>query len=719
MWIAHKNEDGQREQSILEHLKGTANRAQEFANPFGCGEYGRCLGMLHDIGKYSEGFRERILNGGGKVDHSTAGAQLVWELSNTLNARIASYCVAGHHTGLPDGGSAADHEAESTLSARLQRPVEDYQAFRQEIDPSTLLPTQEPPLRLLGKAGFTISFFTRMLYSCLVDADFLDTERFMSNGSVARDPGEPLPILRGKLAQYLKKFDHPQNDLNRMRCNILNRCLQMAENGRGLFTLTVPTGGGKTLSSLAFALEHAKHNEQRRVIYVIPTPRSSSRRQRNSARFWAIGTCWSISTIFNTIMATTESTRAASPPKIGTNPLSSPPTSSFLNPSSQTNPPAAASSTISRGSVIIFDEAQMLPREYLIPCVRAISELVQNYGCTAVLCTATQPALQKLFPPEIRATEIMEDVPALYSFFKRTELQPIGPLSNEALIERLGELEQVLCIVNTKKHASDLYEALKDENTFCLTTLMYPLHRTTALSDIKGRLKDGLPCRVIATSLVEAGVDFDFPTVYRAEAGLDSIIQAAGRCNREGKRPAEESIVSVFQPEEAYQNSQASFAMPRDVALSVIQRYADIASAEAIHSYFEKLYKNSGNGLDQKNIVNRFEEGAQNAFLFPFETVAKEFHLIDEQTRTILIPVEKTVAELAKRLRRGERNQRLMREIGPYCVSVYENHYEALDAISALEVLDDEIAILTDLSLYDEKTGLSMQSGKGGIGLFS
>lgn len=493
MWIAHKNEDGQREQSILEHLKGTANRAQEFANPFGCGEYGRCLGMLHDIGKYSEGFRERILNGGGKVDHSTAGAQLVWELSNTLNARIASYCVAGHHTGLPDGGSAADHEAESTLSARLQRPVEDYQAFRQEIDPSTLLPTQEPPLRLLGKAGFTISFFTRMLYSCLVDADFLDTERFMSNGSVARDPGEPLPILRGKLAQYLKKFDHPQNDLNRMRCNILNRCLQMAENGRGLFTLTVPTGGGKTLSSLAFALEHAKHNEQRRVIYVIPYTsiieqtaeefrtvlgdRNVLEHQHNFQYDYGddridprrlAAENWDKPVIVTTNVQFFESL--------------------FANKSSRCRKLHNIA-----GSVIIFDEAQMLPREYLIPCVRAISELVQNYGCTAVLCTATQPALQKLFPPEIRATEIMEDVPALYSFFKRTELQPIGPLSNEALIERLGELEQVLCIVNTKKHASDLYEALKDENTFCLTTLMYPLHRTTALSDIKGRLKDGLP----------------------------------------------------------------------------------------------------------------------------------------------------------------------------------------------------------------------------------
>ena len=719
MWIAHKSEDGQREQSIVEHLEKTADRAQKFADCFGCGEYGRCLGMLHDIGKYSEGFQNRILNGGSKVDHSTAGAQLVWSFANTLNARIASYCVAGHHAGLPDGGSAADDKMDSTLSARLIRPVENYEAFRQEIDPNTLLPTQEPPLHLLGKAGFTVSFFTRMLYSCLVDADFLDTEHFMTNGSVVRDPGEEIPVLYEKLQEHLKAFENPQNELNRMRCNILNRCLQMAEADRGLFTLTVPTGGGKTLSSLAFALKQAKRSGLRRVIYVIPY---TSIIEQTANTFRKILGDQNVLEHQHNFQYDCDDDRMDrrrlasenwdKPVVVTTNVQFF--ESLFANKSSRCRKLHNIA-----GSVIIFDEAQMLPREYLIPCVRAISELVLNYGCTAVLCTATQPALQKLFPPEIRATEMMEDVPALYTFFKRTNIQPIGLLSNEALIERLDELEQVLCIVNKKEHAHVLYQALQDENTFCLTTLLYPLHRTAALSKIKERLKNGLPCRVIATSLVEAGVDFDFPIVYRAEAGLDSIIQAAGRCNREGKRLTEESIVSVFQPEEAYQNTQASFEMPRDVARSVMQRYADIASPEAIHCYFENLYKDSGDGLDQKNIVDRLEEGAGNAFLFPFETVAKEFHLIDERTKTILIPVEDAAKEFAKRLRHGERNQKLLRQLGPYCVSVYEKQYQALDEISALEVLDSEIAILTDLSLYDEKTGLSMQSGKGGIGLFS
>lgn len=716
MYIAHKSPDGKRAQSILDHLGGTAKLAQEFASAFGCGDYGRCHGILHDIGKYSAGFQKRIQEGGGKVDHSTAGAQLVWSLAETINARMAAYCVAGHHAGLPDGGSAADDEVESTLSARLNRSVEDYQAFREEIDPNILLPTQEPPLHILGKAGFTISFLTRMLYSCLVDADFLDTEAFMSDGSVVREPGEGIPALYEKLEEKLKELKHPTNELNRMRCKILERCLQMAEAERGLFTLTVPTGGGKTLSSLAFALKHAKRHGMRRVIYVIPY---TSIIEQTAAIFRDIvgdGNLLEHHYNFQYDFKNDEMDPRRLAAENWDKPLIVTTNVQFFESLFANKSSRCRKLHNIAGSVIIFDEAQMLPREYLIPCVRAISELVQNYGCSAVLCTATQPALQDLFPQEIRATEIMEDVPSLYAFFKRTEIRTIGPLSNEALVERLDAHGQVLCIVNKKEHAHVLYQALRDENTFCLTKLMYPLHRTATLSKIKERLKNGLPCRVIATSLVEAGVDFDFPTVYRAEAGLDSEIQAAGRCNREGKRPAEDSIVYIFQPEETYQNNRSDFKTPRDVAHSVAQDYPDIASPEAIHAFFLKLYKVSGNKLDSKEIVRRLEEGAGNTFLFPFETVAKEFHLIDEQTKTILIPSEEKAKDFAKRLRRGERSQKLLRAIGPYCVSVDENHYQALIRTSALEVLDDEIAILADLSLYDKKTGLSLQTGKGGIG---
>lgn len=718
MYIAHKSIDKQRQQSVLEHLEGTAKYAQDFATVFGCGDYGRCLGMLHDIGKYSAGFQKRIQDGGCKVDHSTAGAQLVRQLSRSPSTLAASYCIAGHHRGLLDGGSSADDPAESTLSARLKLTPEDYQAFRTEIDPTGLFPNVRPPLHMLGTSGFTIAFWIRMLYSCLVDADFLDTEAFMSNGSVVREPGEGIPALYEKLEEKLKEFKHPTNELNRMRCKILDRCLQMAEAERGLFTLTVPTGGGKTLSSLAFALKHAVRHKMRRVIYVIPY---TSIIEQTAATFRDIvgdGNLLEHHHNFQYDFKNDEMDPRRLAAENWDKPLIVTTNVQFFESFFANKSSRCRKLHNVANSILIFDEAQMLPREYLLPCIRVISELVHNYGCSAVLCTATQPALQDLFPPEIRATEIMEDVPSLYAFFKRTEIRTIGPLSNEALVERLDAHQQVLCIVNTREHARVLYDRIKDENTFHLTTLMTPVHRTRTLEEIRQRLKEGLPCRVISTSLVEAGVDFDFPTVYRAEAGLDSEIQAAGRCNREGKRPAEDSIVYIFQPEEPYRNTQTSFLKPISVARDLAHYYPDIASPESIHTYFQELYKISGNELDSKEIVRRLEEGAGNA-LFPFETVAKEFHLIDERTKTILIPAEEKAKDFAKQLRRGERNQKLLRAIGPYCVSIYENHYQALIQTSALEVLDDEIAILADLSLYNEKTGLSLQIGKGGIGFFS
>lgn len=741
MYIAHISEDRTRKQSILEHLCETAGLARSFAAAFGCGEYGRCIGMLHDIGKYSAQFQKKIIEQtNDRVDHSTAGAQLVKKLSQDPRTLVASFGIAGHHGGLPDGGSSADSFMESTLTARMLLSPDNYHAYRTEIDPTGLFPSGRPPIRILGTSGFTTAFWIRMLYSCLVDADFLNTEDFMSNGTVVRDPGEAISVLHDKLQKRLKEFDHPQNDLNRMRCKILARCQQMAVADRGLFTLTVPTGGGKTLSSLAFALAHAqvRQNQMRRVIYVIPY---TSIIEQTAKEFREILGDRNVLEHHHNFQYDFDHDEM-DPRRLAAENWDKPVVvttnvqffeSFFANKSSRCRKLHNVA-----GSVIIFDEAQMLPREYLFPCIRAISELVHNYGCTAVLCTATQPALQTLFPPEIQAQEIMEDVPALYSFFKRTEIRQLGPLSNEALIERLDELEQVLCIVNRKKHASYLYEALKDENTFCLTTLLFPLHRTQTLKEIRRRLKDGLPCRVLATSLVEAGVDVDFPTVYRAEAGLDSEIQAAGRCNREGRRPAEESIVYVFQPEQAFQNDRSDFLIPKGATQSVLKEYEDVSTPEAIACYFRSLYKHFGSHLDSKAIVTRLEEGAKNSFLFPFKRIAEEFRLIEVVTKTVLIPVEESTAlaaylrdderdpedrrsrppaTLAACLRRGERSQKLMREITPYCVSIYKTEYDKLVSHSALDILDDEIAILTDLSRYDSKTGLSLPVCKGGIGI--
>ena len=395
--------------------------------------------------------------------------------------------MAGHHSGLPDGGSPADDPSDATLFGRSKKPVAPYDGW-QEVT----LPASTPPAWACADP-LSLAFFTRMLYSCLVDADFIDTETFMDGKAAPRGSGTDIAALRDIVSAQAQRYLSAESPspVSVQRNTVLRACLEKGAHGpQGLYTLTVPTGGGKTFASLAFALEHAAAQKMKRVIYVIPY--MSIIDQTAAVFSGLLGAENVLADFSNAEYKTVEQddlTPAQYRQMLASENWDAPVVvttavqffeSLYANRSSRCRKLHNIAD-----SVIIFDEAQMLPREYLSPCVRAISELVQNYGCTAVLCTATQPALQKLFPPEIRATEIMEDVPALYSFFKRTELQPIGPLSNEALIERLGELEQVLCIVNTKKNASDLYEALKDENTFCLTTLMYPclLYTSDAADD--------------------------------------------------------------------------------------------------------------------------------------------------------------------------------------------------------------------------------------------
>lgn len=706
IFLAHIREDGQG-QSIAEHLTETAKLAGDFAASFACRGWGYGCGILHDIGKYSNKFQAR-LQGGAITDHATAGARELFDRKNYIGA----YCISGHHTGLLDGGSLADAGGEATLRGRMKKSLEDYRAFQSEIE---IPEFPVIPLRQLGEGGFSLSFFIRMLFSCLVDADYLDTERFMTGGTVYRCGFDSIDTLYERLFHHVEPWlkNEDIDTVNGRRTLILRACLEAGTRERGAYQLTVPTGGGKTISSLAFGLLHAKTHGMERIIYVIPY---TSIIEQNAQVFKSIlGEVNVLEDHCNVVYEDSEKLQAVQlasenwdcPVVVTTNVQFF--ESLFANRTSKCRKLHNIAN-----SVIIFDEAQMLPVNYLTPCIKAISELVYNYQCTAVLCTATQPALKPLFPEQINIREICPDVRGQYEFFRRTCLKLAGELSEAQLIQKLRAEKQVLCILNSRRRVQQVYQALRDEEgIFHLSTFMYPKHRKRLLKTIRNRLESGLPCKLIATSLVEAGVDFDFKTVFRELAGVDSIIQAAGRCNREGKLRREDCCTFIFtlEKEEGISNP-VTLKLPSKVAERIVEEYEDIASLEAIEAYFSRLYHFKGEGLDAKNIVGQLEEGRK-SLLFPFAAIAKQFRLIENDTKTILIDIESKAKEIVERIRRNEHSRQLMRDAGQYCVNIYDTDFQKLNGAGRLESIGMELYLLRNREQYTEEMGLEIQVERG------
>ena len=702
VYLAHISQDSRR-QTVLKHLNGTAELCAGFAAAFGAEDQGRLAGLAHDLGKYSDAFQRRLQGSTARVDHATAGAAECCKLGQAH----AAFAVAGHHGGLPDGGGQGDHYEDKTFCGRMKKAalgkLEPYEAWQQEIQ---LPPTPPPEF----SDGLEEMFFTRMLYSCLADADFLDTETFMAGKKRERGGGDPIEVLEGRLQSYVSGWFPPQNELNQERCAMLKRCMEQGERqSPGLFTLTIPTGGGKTVTSLAFALRHARAHGLRRIIYVIPY---TSIIDQNAKIFRDIlgennvlehhsGVLYDIED-----EARPENARLARATENWDMPVVVTTAVQFFESLFANRSSRCRKLHNLAQSVIIFDEAQMLPVPYLRPCVFAIAQLVKRYNVSAVLCTATQPALDGVF------REFLPDKPAVelcpsegLDIFRRVTFRQEGKLSWETAAERIRGQQQVLCIVNSRKSAQTIYDLLDKEGAFHLSTLMYPAHRKAVLNEIRARLRDGLPCRVVSTSLIEAGVDVDFPAVLREEAGLDSILQAAGRCNREGKRPVEESTVTIFQSETP---PPTLFEIPVAAGRRALSCCDRPDSPEAIRYYFQELLELRGpEALDQKNILTAMERE-----FMPFRKIAERFHLIDSETQTVYIPLEEG-EELIQRLRSGERSRGLFRALGQYGVSVYPQHFAALDLAGDLEVLEDGSAILTNLALYDHEKGLSLMADKG------
>ena len=730
------------------HLAMVGRIAASFSNSFDAGVLGDAAGRLHDIGKMSAAFQGYIRGNGALKgpDHATAGAREAAQLYGKAGfGRILSYCIAGHHAGLADGGVG---HVPGTLSHRLlTKEIERYDGWEAHVG---ILPENSAigaPAPLKAKSqhkGFERAFFIRMLFSALVDADFLATEQFYAEvrgEKLTRGLINSLETLRGRLDAKLAAKASTATAVNRLRGDILSHVRAQAKQPPGLFSLTVPTGGGKTLTSLAFALDHAIAHGLDRIVYVIPytsiieqtaqvfrdaVGEDGDVLEHHSAVEWdpkgdeqfddegkeglkklsRDAENWDVRIIVTTSVQFFESLFAA-------------------------RTSACRKLHNLAKSVIILDEAQTLPLPLLRPCMAAIETLATGYGASVVLCTATQPALRKQDDFKLgleNVRELAPDPQHLYTKLKRVRVDIHSePVSDDALAAELRSQDQVLCIVNRRDHARDLFGMIKNEpGARHLTTLMCPLHRRAALAEIRQDLKDKKPARLIATSLIEAGVDVDFPTVWRAMTGLDSIAQAAGRCNREGLRA--EGIVTVFTPAEVEgRNTPAAMAQFASATQEVLRTHgADPLGLEAIRAYFSLVYWTKGpEQLDSamlgdkpnqtRGILNAIEETAT-ALNFPFAQIASAFRFIDDVMQPVIVPYmatgeKESVGALVKRLEYVDRPGGIARQLALYSVPVPREVCKNLISLGAARYVApdkfaDQFIMLENKDIYSVEAGL-------------
>jgi CRISPR-associated endonuclease/helicase Cas3 len=725
--IAHvrKNKDGSWDepQRLEKHLLGTAEKAALFAAAFDSADWGYAEGIGHDTGKGTEAWQRYLCTKSGydedahletkagKQEHSAPGAKLVEEALGKGIGRILSYCIAGHHAGLADWLGS-----QSALAFRLQNtssegiPIE----YRERV--AQHRPSQ-PPWKF-STAGLDISLWIRMLFSCLVDADFLDTEAYMSSEKKAERGGyQPLSKLldffNAHMAEKTKAaLGAADTTVNRARQQVLADCRSAAGLEPGLFSLTVPTGGGKTLSSMAFALEHALKYDKERVIYVIPY---TSIIEQNADVFReAVGKDQVVEHHSNlddddsTLKARLAAENWDAPVIVTTS-------VQFFESLFAAKTSRCRKLHNIANSVVVLDEAQLVPVEYLEPILATMKLLCEHYKVSFVMCTATQPAFEEQddfpsFPGFSKGMvrEIVGDVPALYRGLKRVEVEPPAdyktPKSWEELAEDIRGVDRILCVVSDRKSCRDLY-ALMPKGSYHLSALMCPQHRSDVIAKIKEKLQAEEPVHVVSTQLVEAGVDIDFPVVYRAMAGLDSIAQAAGRCNREGKLNKEGKLgrVVVFVP-------------PRKAPVGILRKASETATrmlegglADPIdHSvfapYFSELYWKA-NSLDGKGILKLLTPDIEECGI-QFRSAAEAFQIIDDKMqRTILVPYgegEKLIGEL--KVLGPERW--LLRKLQRYSVNIYTNQFVDLRDRGSIEEVSPGIFVLTCSIEYDATVGL-------------
>jgi CRISPR-associated endonuclease/helicase Cas3 len=726
---------------LATHLAKVASSASDFAEVFGARHWGDILGRCHDLGKLSEEFQCYLRSAGAesadagaedeatpgkRTDHSTFGARFVEQAVGKIPGQLLAFCIAGHHTGLPDETSSDDTAQRSTLRYKLDAAKYPIPAV---MMPDVTLPVLKTlPFKPSPKGRvefpFQIAFFVRMLFSCLIDADRTRTEEFCDPGLAAvrsrigSKSGRPsLARIKDQIDASLRERQKSAapTEVNRQRAMVLDHCRDAAHLPPGFFSLNVPTGGGKTLSSLAFALQHTLVHELRRVVVAIPF--TSIIEQTADVYRAALGPLADAALIeHHTNLRPQHDTRSN---QFGTENWDAPlivTTNVQLLESlfAYRTTPCRKLHNLAK-SVIVLDEAQTIPVELLRPALAALRELVLNYGCSIVLCTATQPALERGKDFEIGidgVRHIIPDAIPLFHALRRVKVSLTGKLTDDDLVSRLANERSALCIVNTRRHAARLYDLVAERSApsdcFHLSTWMCGAHRRTALEAIRLRLKSKQPCRVVSTQLVEAGVDLDFPAVYRAEAGFDSIAQAAGRCNREGLLTA--GCTYVFEAEE--RSPAGLLRASAEAGRELLPRFhADPLAPEAIEAYFRLLYWTQKNNWDKHKVMEKMKfDHARGRVLLQFREIADAFQMIRDDQLPVLVPYDTLADSLLSKLLAGNVPFVPQRQLQPYLVSVRKDAVRQMQSRAFVKEHESGVWLLLNRSIYSGSKGLDPAS---------
>ncbi len=795
-YIAHRRVLDGGEQLLETHLGEVGKIAGELAEKIGVSVAGQLIGLLHDFGKFSSAFQNYIGSATGminpdedsfveyktmkgKIDHSSAGAQWIWEYcatrgsSGQLIGQILSLCVASHHSGLidclrvdgkngflnrMDKGDQNTHKNECLDNA----PPSYLNEIKVLLD-TQLLKTVAIEINKLavldGVRGakqiwpFYQGLWVRMLFSCLIDADRISSADFEYPENARYRNKErvnwAVPVQRLELA--ISEFKSKKSiDIDELRGNISDICKKRAEDVQGIYTLTVPTGGGKTYASLRFALNHALRHKLVRIIYIIPF---TSIIEQNAQAIREVLECstdklpWVLEQHSN-LEPEQQNWHSKLVSENWDAPIVMTTMVQFLEVLFSGGTRGARKMHQLANSVLIFDEVQTLPVNCTHLFCNALNFLTGYCRTTALLCTATQPLLDQLkspekgqltIPPE---NELISDVPKLFEDLQRVKVvadfkQP-GWKPDEIAELALKEFQKFgscLVIVNTKAWAKQLYQALKpkvdDESVFHLSTSLCPAHRKTIFTQVRQRLDKGAPVLCISTQLIEAGVDVDFASVIRFLAGLDSIAQAAGRCNRNGL--SKTATVHVVNPEQESIDLLTDIKVGRDKARRVLEEnFKDLLAPGAIKQYFkyyffdradEMVYpiKDKYSGLDD-NILNLLSNNRMNIgknshphlLKQSFMTAGKAFRAIDSPTRAVIVQYgeegKNLVAELCRVAKEFEvkKYRQLLIQAQKYSVNVFPNVWKRLQAEGAVhEIQPAEDIYFLDKKYYSDEFGLS------------